>query len=37
MFITRKFHKDADGRYVAYDYYRLTKARLTPDGRARAL
>ncbi|MGX8721030.1 MAG: IS1634 family transposase, partial [Eubacteriales bacterium] len=24
-----------DGRYVAYDYYRLTKARLTPDGKKR--
>ena len=37
MFITkaRKFHKDVDGRYVAYDYYRLTKARLTPDGKKR--
>ena len=37
MFITkaRKFHKDEDGRYVAYDYYRLTKARLTPDGKKR--
>ena len=37
MFITkaRKFHKDDDGRYVAYDYYRLTKARLTPDGKKR--
>ena len=35
MFITkaRKFNKDTDGRYVAYDYYRLTKARLTPDGK----
>ena len=37
MFITkaRKFHKDSDGKYGAYDYYRLTKARLTPDGRKR--
>ena len=37
MFITkaRKFHKDVDGRYVAYDYYRLTKARLTPEGKKR--
>ncbi len=37
MFITkaRKFHKDDDGRYVAYDYYRLTKARLTPEGKKR--
>ena len=37
MFITkaRKFHKDVDGRHVAYDYYRLTKARLTPDGKKR--
>ena len=37
MFITkaRKFHKDEDGRYVAYDYYRLTKARLTPEGKKR--
>ena len=37
MFITkaRKFHKDEDGKYVAYDYYRLTKARLTPDGKKR--
>ena len=37
MFITkaRKFHKDADGKYVAYDYYRLTKPRLTPNGRKR--
>jgi len=37
MFITkaRKFHKDDDGRYIAYDYYRLTKARLTPEGKKR--
>ena len=37
MFITkaRKFHKDDDGKYTAYDYYRLTKARLTPDGKKR--
>ena len=37
MFITkaRKFHKDDDVRYVAYDYYRLTKARLTPEGKNR--
>ena len=29
MYITkaRKFHQDADGRYTAYDYYRLTRKR----------
>ena len=31
----RKYHKDDDGKYTAYDYYRLTKARLTPDGKKR--
>ena len=37
MFIAlaHKVHKDDDGKFVVYDYYRLMKARLTPDGKKR--
>ena len=35
MFITkaRKYHKDTDGKYVAYDYFRLTRKRYDRHGR----
>ena len=35
MFITkaRKYHKDTDGKYVAYDYFRLTRKRYDRYGR----
>ena len=37
MFISkaRRFHQDDDGKYVAYDYFRLMKARITPEGKKR--
>ena len=35
MYITkaRKYHKDTDGKYVAYDYFRLTRKRYDHYGR----
>ena len=35
MFITkaRKYHKDTDGKFVAYDYFRLTRKRYDRHGR----
>ena len=35
MYITkaRKYHKDTDGKYVAYDYFRLTRKRYDQYGR----
>ena len=35
MYITkaRKYEKDADGKFVAYDYYRLTRKRYDQWGK----
>ena len=37
MYITkaRKYHKDTDGKYVAYDYYRLTRKRYDQCGKGK--
>ena len=37
MYITkaRKYHKDTDGKYVAYDYYRLTRKRYDQWGKGK--
>ena len=38
MFITkaRQYHKDTDGKFVAYDYYRLTRKRYDRYGKQKA-
>jgi transposase len=38
MYITkgRKYHKQSDGRYTAYDYFRLTRKRYDASGKERA-